>query len=127
MSLKIINIDTPTLGDRSYLTHDGKTALVVDPQRDIDRVQELLKQEGVDLGAVVETHMHNDYVSGGLVLAKEYGAKYLVHEQDPVTFERQSVKDEEIVPVGSFAVQALHTPGHTFTHLSYALLTPENS
>jgi len=127
VSLKIINIDTPTLGDRSYLTHDGKTALVVDPQRDIDRVQELLKQEGVDLGAVVETHMHNDYVSGGLVLAKEYGAKYLVHEQDPVTFERQSVKDEEIVPVGSFAVQALHTPGHTFTHLSYALLTPENS
>lgn len=126
MSLKIINLDTPSLGDRSYLAHDGKTALVVDPQRDIDRVQKLLEQEGVELGAVVETHMHNDYVSGGLVLAREHGAKYLVHEQDPVTFERQSVKDEEVVPVGSFAVQALHTPGHTFTHLSYALLTPEN-
>lgn len=126
MSLKIINLDTPTLGDRSYLAHDGKTALVVDPQRDIDRVQKLLNEEGVELGAVVETHMHNDYVSGGLVLAKEYGAKYIVHEQDPVTFERLSVKDEEVVSVGSFAIQALHTPGHTFTHLSYALLTPEN-
>ena len=126
MSLKIINIDTPTLGDRSYLAHDGKTALVVDPQRDIDRVQQLLLQEGVELGAVVETHMHNDYVSGGLVLAKEHGAKYIVHEQDPVNFERTTVKDQEIIPIGSFAVQALHTPGHTFTHLSYALLTDQD-
>lgn len=126
MSLKIINIDTPTLGDRSYLAHDGKTALVVDPQRDIDRVQDLLTKEGVTLGAVVETHMHNDYVSGGLVLAKEHGAKYIVHEQDPVTFERTTVKDQEIIPVGNFAIQALHTPGHTFTHLSYALMTDQD-
>jgi glyoxylase-like metal-dependent hydrolase (beta-lactamase superfamily II)/rhodanese-related sulfurtransferase len=126
VSLKIINLDTPTLGDRSYLAHDGKTAVVVDPQRDIDRIQQLLAKESVSLGAVVETHMHNDYVSGGLVLANEHGAKYIVHEQDPVNFARTSVKDEEIIPIGSFALQALHTPGHTFTHLSYALLTGED-
>lgn len=126
MSLKIINIDTASLGDRSYLAHDGKTALVVDPQRDIDRVQDLLASEGVTLGAVLETHMHNDYVSGGLVLAESHDAKYIVHDQDPVSFERTPVKDEEIVPIGSFAVQALHTPGHTFTHLSYALMTDKN-
>jgi hydroxyacylglutathione hydrolase len=126
VSLKIINIDTPTLGDRSYLAHDGKSAVVVDPQRDIDRVHQLLAKEGVELAAVVETHMHNDYVSGGLVLSREHGAKYIVHEQDPVDFERTAVKDEEIIPIGSFAVQALHTPGHTFTHLSYALLTDQD-
>ena len=45
MSLKIINLDTPTLGDRSYIAHDGKTALVVDPQRDIDRVEEMLNSD----------------------------------------------------------------------------------
>ena len=76
MSLKIINIDTPTLGDRSYIAHDGKTALVVDPQRDIDRVEEIIKDENLHIGAVLETHMHNDYVSGGLVLARKYGVKY---------------------------------------------------
>jgi hydroxyacylglutathione hydrolase len=124
--LNVINIDTPTLGDRSYLAHDGKTALVVDPQRDIDRVEGILDRENLALGAVVETHMHNDYVSGGLELARKRGADYLVHEQDPVSFKRRAVKDEEIVPVGNFAVQALHTPGHTFTHLSYALLDPAN-
>lgn len=122
MSLKVINLDTPTLGDRSYIAHDGKTAVVIDPQRDIDRVQNLLSGEGVALGAVVETHMHNDYVSGGLVLAREYGVPYIVSEQDPVDFDHLSVIDQQIIPVGSFAIQALHTPGHTFTHMSYALL-----
>ena len=33
----IVPIETPTLGDRSYLVHDGVVAFVVDPQRDIDR------------------------------------------------------------------------------------------
>ena len=110
MSLKVINLDTPTLGDRSYIAHDGKTAVVIDPQRDIDRVQNLLSGEGVALGAVVETHMHNDYVSGGLVLAREYGVPYIVSEQDPVDFDHLSVIDQQIIPVGSFAIQALHTP-----------------
>lgn len=126
MSLTIINLDTPTLGDRSYIAHDGKIALVVDPQRDIDRVEEILNAEGLEIGAVVETHMHNDYVSGGLVLARKYGAKYITSANDDVSFERVAVMDREIVNIGDFAVQALHTPGHTFTHLSYILLTPEN-
>ena len=70
MGLKVIAIDTPSLGDRSYFVHDGKQALVVDPQRDIDRIQTLAEQEGVSIAAVAETHMHNDYVSGGLELAR---------------------------------------------------------
>jgi glyoxylase-like metal-dependent hydrolase (beta-lactamase superfamily II)/rhodanese-related sulfurtransferase len=122
MLLTVINLDTPTLGDRSYIAHDGKTALAIDPQRDIDRVQVILDREGLTLGGVVETHMHNDYVSGGLVLAQEHGAKYIVSEMDPVTFERVTVSDKQIETIGDFAVQAIHTPGHTFTHMSYALL-----
>ncbi len=122
MTLTVINIDTPTLGDRSYIAHDAKIAVAIDPQRDIDRVQEILDREGLTLGGVVETHMHNDYVSGGLVLAKEHGAKYLVSKLDPVTYERVTVADNQVVPFGSFAVKAIHTPGHTYTHMSYVLL-----
>ncbi len=122
MALKVINLDTPTLGDRSYIAHDGKVAVVIDPQRDIDRVGEILEQEGVQLGAVIETHMHNDYVSGGLVLARKYDAQYIVSEMDPVNFNHFNVVDQQVVPVGTFAVQAIHTPGHTYTHMSYALL-----
>lgn len=126
MSIKIINLDTPTLGDRSYIAHNGEIALIVDPQRDIDRVEEILNAEGVEIGAVVETHMHNDYVSGGLVLARKHGAKYITSANDDVRFDRVAVMDREIINIGDFAVQALHTPGHTFTHMSYILLTSEN-
>lgn len=122
MSLKILNIDTPTLGDRGYIAHDGATALVVDPQRDIDRVEEILQVQGLALGAVVETHMHNDYVSGGLVLAQKYGSQYITNAADPVEFDRVAANDLDEFVIGDFAIKALHTPGHTFTHLSYILL-----
>jgi len=127
MSIQIINIDTPTLGDRGYIAHDGKTALVVDPQRDIDRVEKILTDNNLSLGTVVETHMHNDYVSGGLVLARKYQADYITSAEDPVSFERTAAKDLDEFNIGSFAIKALHTPGHTFTHLSYILLDPSGS
>jgi glyoxylase-like metal-dependent hydrolase (beta-lactamase superfamily II)/rhodanese-related sulfurtransferase len=122
MTIKVINIDTPTLGDRGYIAHDGKTALVVDPQRDIDRVEQVLSDLSLELGAVVETHMHNDYVSGGLVLARKYQAKYITSADDPVAFERVAAHDLEEFSIGNFGIKALHTPGHTFTHLSYILM-----
>jgi len=125
MSITVINLDTPTLGDRSYIAHDGKSALVVDPQRDIDRVTAILDREGVTLDSVVETHMHNDYISGGLVLAREYGAKYITSAEDPVKFDRTPAKDLEEFQVGSFGIKAVKTPGHTFTHLSYILIDGE--
>ncbi len=122
MTIQIINIDTPTLGDRGYIAHDGKTALVVDPQRDIDRVDQILAENTLSLGAVVETHMHNDYVSGGLVLARNHQAKYITSADDPVAFERVSAHDLDEFSIGNFGIKALHTPGHTFTHLSYILV-----
>ena len=120
--LTIVPIETPTLGDRSYLVHDGEVAFVVDPQRDIDRVLDLLDEHGVRLTHVFETHIHNDYVTGGLALAQRTGAQYLVNGEDDVSFARTPVADGQVVEVGGrMRVTALATPGHTFTHLSYAL------
>lgn len=121
MSITVISLDTPTLGDRGYIAHDGKTALVVDPQRDIDRVDQVLTDNNLTLGAVVETHMHNDYVSGGLVLAQNHKATYITSAEDPVEFKRTAAHDLDEFAIGTFGIKALHTPGHTFTHLSYVL------
>jgi len=118
----IVTIETPSLGDRSYLVHDGQVAFVVDPQRDIDRVLDLLIEHDVRLTHVLETHIHNDYVTGGLALAQRTGAAYLVNGADEVSFERTPIGDEEVLEVGDrMRLTALATPGHTFTHLSYAL------
>jgi hydroxyacylglutathione hydrolase len=118
----IVAIETPTLGDRSYLVHDGEVAFVVDPQRDIDRVLDLLDVHNVRLTDVFETHIHNDYVTGGLALAQHTGAAYHVNAADEVSFERSPISDAQSIEVGSrMRVTALATPGHTFTHLAYAL------
>jgi glyoxylase-like metal-dependent hydrolase (beta-lactamase superfamily II)/rhodanese-related sulfurtransferase len=119
---RIITIETPSLGDRTYLVHDGHQAFVVDPQRDIDRVTEAAADAGVTITHVFETHIHNDYVTGGLALARATGASYHVNAEDSVSFERTPIRDGETVAVSeSLTVRAIATPGHTFTHLSYAL------
>ena len=122
MKIEIVPIDTPELGDRGYLATDGAVALVVDAQRDFDRVERVAAELGVPITHVFETHIHNDYVTGGLALAREVGAEYHVNAADPVAFERTPVADGDLVNVGGMRVQVIGTPGHTFTHLSYALI-----
>ena len=67
--LEIVTLETPSLGDRSYLAIADGWAVAIDPQRDIDRVERVLADRGLRLGAVLETHLHNDYVTGGRALA----------------------------------------------------------
>ncbi len=118
----VLTVDTPSLGNRSYVVHDGIDAFVVDPQRDIDRVEELLTAHDITLRAVFETHLHNDYVTGGLALAERHGAAYHVNALDGVSFGCTPISDGQVVTVGDrMRVTAMSTPGHTFTHLSYAL------
>ena len=118
-----LTIETPTLGDRGYLVHDGEVAFVVDPQRDIDRVLDLLDEHQVRLTHVAETHLHNDFVTGGYALAEHTGATYLVNGEDDVSFSRTPVADGDVIEVGErMRLTALATPGHTFTHLSYLLV-----
>ncbi|MCL3860791.1 rhodanese-like domain-containing protein [Actinotalea sp. K2] len=122
MTITIVSIETPSLGDRSYLAHDGKVAFVVDPQRDVDRVLDAAAQAGVRIAHVFETHIHNDYVTGGFALAQQTGAGYHVNADDDVSFARSGIHDGDVVDVSpTMRVRAMHTPGHTFTHLSYVL------
>ena len=119
--MDVIVIETPQLGDRSYLIHDGETALVIDAQRDIDRVESAVENAGVKLTHVAETHMHNDYITGGLVLAQKHGADYLVNGADDVSFDRSPIADGQTVRVGQMSVKAVATPGHTHNHLSFVV------
>ncbi|MBY8850011.1 MBL fold metallo-hydrolase [Saccharothrix longispora] len=126
MSVQVEVVQTSSLGDRSYLAHDGRVAVVVDPQRDIDRFLLAAGRAGVRITHVVETHLHNDYVSGGLALAKVTGADYLVAAAEDVAFDRVPVADgDEVVVSDWLRLVVLATPGHTFHHVSYALHGPD--
>lgn len=123
--IEIVAIDTPELGDRAYLATDGVGAIVVDPQRDIDRVARVAAERGVPITHVFETHIHNDYLTGGLALARSTGAAYHLNAADRVSFERAPVGDGDRIDAGAMRIQAIATPGHTFTHLAYALSDQE--
>jgi glyoxylase-like metal-dependent hydrolase (beta-lactamase superfamily II)/rhodanese-related sulfurtransferase len=114
-------IETSSLGDRSYLVSAGGIGVVVDPQRDIDRVQRLAADRRVTISAVLETHLHNDYVTGGLELARTVGAPYVVPAGDDVRYERHEAHDDEVIEAGPLRFRVLHTPGHTHHHVSYVL------
>jgi hydroxyacylglutathione hydrolase len=118
---KVVTIETAGLGDRSYLAHDGEVAVVIDPQRDIDRVLAVAGDEGVRITHVFETHIHNDYVTGGLALSAAANAVYVVAADDDVAFARTPAQDGSCFETGRLTVTALSTPGHTPHHLSYAL------
>ncbi|MEW1723157.1 MBL fold metallo-hydrolase [Streptomyces sp. NPDC093109] len=110
------------LGNRSYLAGGPRTAVVVDPPRDIDRVITTAALRGVRIAYVAETHVHNDYVTGGLELARLTGARYLVPADAAVAFPRTPVADGDTSEVDEHLVlRAIATPGHTPHHTSYVL------
>ncbi|MFK0111943.1 rhodanese-like domain-containing protein [Streptomyces sp. NPDC091217] len=114
-------IQTDELGDRTYVVHDGTVAVVVDPQRDIDRVEGVLQNAGVAVALVLETHIHNDYVTGGHHLSRRADARYALNAADPVAFDRVPVRDGDMLEAGSLRIRVRATPGHTDTHLAYVV------
>ena len=119
--MQIDVIETTGLGDRSYLVSAGGIGVVIDPQRDIDRVLALAEKRAVQIALVVESHLHNDYLSGGLELTRTVGAEYAVPAGDTVAFERTPVADGDLLAAGPMRLRVLHTPGHTHHHVSYVL------
>ena len=89
---------------------------MVDPQRDIDRVLAPARASTASGSRdVFETHIHNDYVTGGLALARRTGAAYHVNAADEVAFERTPIRDGEVVAVGE--PDAGDRAGHARAHL----------
>lgn len=117
--IEVRTLETPTLGNRSYLVTDGTTAVVIDPQRYIDRMLELSNGQAVSITHVIETHIHNDYVTGGLELAFKTGATYVLPVDTKAEFDHKTLADGDSVKSGTMTVRAISTPGHTHHHTSY--------
>lgn len=120
-TLDVVSIDTPNLGDRSYVVGRGSSAIVIDPQRDIDRVEQILDERGWTASHVLETHFHNDYVSGGLELARQLKAEYVVPSGMDIAFTANQASDKDELSSDVGLIRVLHTPGHTPNHLSFSV------
>ena len=119
------------LAQYAYLIGCQQTseALLIDPERDIDRYVERAERENLSITAVAETHIHADFLSGSREFAERHGVKlYLSDEggddwkyQWTEGYDVQLLKDGDTFSVGNIEVQAVHTPGHTPEHLSYLI------
>ena len=120
--MRVTTIPTAGLGDATYLlAHDGG-GVVVDPQRDVERFERAIADTGIRLTHVLETHIHNDYLSGGRELAHRTGARLVLPAAAGVAFDHVPAFHKEDLRGGPVVIRPLHTPGHTPEHMSYVIL-----
>ena len=111
------------LGHLSTLVSDDAAgvACVVDPRRDVDVYLDEIGGTGVRITHVLETHLHNDYVSGARELAALTGAQHVIGAGAGLAYEHRGARDGETVDVGSLRFTVLDTPGHTPEHVAYSV------
>jgi hydroxyacylglutathione hydrolase len=101
------------LAHASYMLGSEGEAAVVDPQRDVEIYLKAADQQGLQIRHIFETHLHADFVSGHLELAKRTGAKIYIGAQAGATFQHVALHDGSEVRFGKLRITALETPGHT--------------
>jgi glyoxylase-like metal-dependent hydrolase (beta-lactamase superfamily II)/rhodanese-related sulfurtransferase len=101
------------LAHGSYLVGDGGECAVVDPQRDVDQYIDEAATAGMSIRYVIETHLHADFVSGHIELAKRTGAEIVMGAQAGATFPHRAVHDGDTLPLGGIELRIMETPGHT--------------
>ncbi|HCI80431.1 MAG TPA: MBL fold metallo-hydrolase, partial [Ktedonobacter sp.] len=117
------------LGHQSYVVTDEKSgmAVVVDPRRDVDIYLQEANRANARITHILETHIHNDYVTGARELAARTGAIIVGSAEGHIVYEHQSVRDGDRITVGDMSFQVMATPGHTPEHVSYVLYEPNNA
>lgn len=119
-----------SLAQNAYFIGCQRTgeAIVVDPERDVDRYLELAAEQGFRLTAVAETHIHADYLSGARELVERHGAVAYVSAEGGVDWQFEwglghprvrLLRGGDRFAVGNIALRAVHSPGHTPEHLSF--------
>jgi glyoxylase-like metal-dependent hydrolase (beta-lactamase superfamily II)/rhodanese-related sulfurtransferase len=101
------------LAHASYMLGSDGEAAVVDPQRDVEIYLKSADEHGLKIRYIFETHLHADFVSGHLELAKRTGAKIYIGAQAGATFPHVALRDGSDVRFGKLRITALETPGHT--------------
>jgi hydroxyacylglutathione hydrolase len=111
-------------------------AIVVDPERDIDRYYAIAEAEGVRIAAVAETHIHADFLSGAREFAmSDPSLKIYLSAEGGADWQSEwakglpglnLLKNDDTFQIGNIAFQAMHTPGHTPEHMVY-LVTDHGS
>lgn len=122
----------PKLAQHAYLVGCQRTrqAVIVDPERDVDRYVAMARREGLRIVAAAETHIHADFLSGCLELVERYGCRAFLSAEGGAEWQYEWAAGRESVTllrhgdhfgVGGIDFEAIHTPGHTPEHISFLI------
>lgn len=97
-----------------------KEAILIDPVLEqVDRDLKLLKELGLKLRYCLETHIHADHITGTGKLRELTGCMGIVPANAQADCANRHIQDEEDLELGSIAIEAIATPGHTDSHMAY--------
>lgn len=112
---------TNCLSEAAYYIESEGQAAVIDPLRDIDSYLLLAAERNATIKYIFETHLHADFISGHLDLAKSTGAPIIYGPNTETNFPIHLSTDGERFPLGNMFIEVLHTPGHTLESTCYLL------
>lgn len=117
------------LGNSSYLVASEETgrALLIDPERDVDRYAQAAEGLGLKLTHAVETHLHADFVSGLRELAEQYQVSIGASAEAQLAFGHQPLSEGDEIRLGDLTFAVVATPGHTPEHISFTVREGDKS
>lgn len=124
--MRLERFEVPGLSHYSYLVASEGQAVIIDPKRDVDTYAGFAAANNLRITHILETHIHADYASGARELAQLTGAEMWLSAHDTsedfeYQFPHHPMKDGDELRIAALRFVALHTPGHTPEHLSFAL------
>ena len=119
--MKVEQIYTKCLSQGSYYIESNNEVAIIDPIREIDTYIEKAKKNKSKIKYIFETHIHADFISGHLNLAKKTNAKIIYGPKSETNFEKTIAKDYQEFKIGNVTIVAIHTPGHTIESTRYLL------
>ena len=119
----------PGLAAAAFLVGDekAKVAAVIDPLRDIDEFVKVAREQKLEITHIFETHVHADFISGARELKAALGGKPKIVSSAmggadwTPAYADLKANDGDSYDLGSLRFQAIHTPGHTPEHVTWAL------
>lgn len=105
----------------SYLLGGTKTCAIVDPQRDVQVYLDAAKDLEMKITHILETHLHADFISGHMDLAKKTGAKIYAPKSAKCRFDHIALSEGDTIQIEDMSLNILEVPGHTPEHIAYVV------
>ena len=140
MILQIRPFVAPGFGENGYIVwRDGSTtAVAIDPGNSVAPMLQLLRDEGLQVGAVLLTHAHLDHVEGVARLVRETSAPIYLHSADRFLYDHVAQQAQQFgmrvdplpevshtldhgqtITIGDVSYRVLHAPGHSPGHVVF--------